>query len=96
MVTENFDLDGIIYPIEYTIEEARVDFRVREAEDSRYILLSGYIKWDGCSDWFLGEHNKDNNTHMMAHFCGREQFGDISKLLDRCWMICEENDRIWG
>ena len=43
-----------------------------EAEE----FITGYVKWDGCSDWLV---------HDSIHYCSRTGLAEVSQVLQRCW-----------
>lgn len=44
-------------------------------------LLSGHVKWDGCSNW-----NFDyQETGMMYHGCSRQNIQRIGDVMGQCW-----------
>lgn len=40
------------------------------------VYLSGYVKWDGCSDWAFDEQDR-----VMLHFCSRNDVKELGELL---------------
>jgi hypothetical protein len=42
--------------------------------------VHGYIKWDGCSNWYFDEQDK-----CMLHGCSREDLDRFGKVLVACW-----------
>jgi hypothetical protein len=45
-------------------------------------ILTGSVKWDGCSNW---------NSDACLHFCEREQFVHLSKLMELCFDFTAKN-----
>ncbi len=54
--------------------------KLAEAE----VLISGSVKWDGCSNWTLGVED------CMTHFCGRSELVGLGELLARLWDLAAE------
>jgi hypothetical protein len=52
--------------------------------DAAEPFLTGFIKWDGCSNWDF--HSRD----CMIHFCGRKHATSIGRLMDRLYQIASE------
>lgn len=47
-------------------------------------FLTGFIKWDGCSNWDF--HTDD----CLRHFCGKVHATSIGRLMDRLYQIASE------
>lgn len=61
-------------------------WRIEEAE----VYLRGFVKWDGCSNW-------DFKTNpVMKHFCGRDDFVFVSRLLEKMWDIAAKEIPAWN
>lgn len=54
-----------------------VEFEVYETNFNcdRSLFLTGYVKWDGCSNWNIPEGN------YQLHFCGRKEMEKFTELL---------------
>lgn len=48
------------------------------------VFMSGYVKWDGCSDIRFDEQDR-----CMLHFCGRKQASRIGLLIGEVYKIAE-------
>jgi hypothetical protein len=53
--------------------------------DEAQIFVKGGIKWDGCSNYIMPEH-QDNS---MTHGCSREDLTEVGDLLGRIWDIAK-------
>lgn len=53
--------------------------------DEADVYLHGFVKWDGCSNWYF-----DEQDHAMIHFCGRRGMKRVSDLLFACFDMTEE------
>lgn len=42
-------------------------------------LMTGYVKWDGCSNWDTGDG--------AIHFCTRDGAQKLGLAMERCWDI---------
>lgn len=49
----------------------------QERPDDKELFLSGFVKWDGCSNWDIGQ----------KHFCGVQEAEGIGKLLRQLYEI---------
>jgi len=52
-----------------------------ESINDAEIFLHGYVKWDGCSNWYFDEQ-KDG---MMLHGCYRLDVLRFGLILAECW-----------
>jgi hypothetical protein len=52
---------------------------IEEAE----VYLNGSIKWDGCSDLYLGDEG-------YYHFCGKQDAAKLGKLIEYLYDKCAE------
>lgn len=43
------------------------------------IFANGSVRWDGCSNWSIGEEG------VMVHSCDKEHLLNIGKVLAACW-----------
>ncbi len=53
-----------------------VNFTIFEHEEADEPMVSGSVKWDGCSNW---------NTEECLHFCCRNQAKDLGDILAACY-----------
>jgi hypothetical protein len=44
------------------------------------VYVHGWVKWDGCSDWYF-----DAQDDVMLHGCTRHDLKRIGDLLTWCW-----------
>lgn len=66
----NADLDASALSVHVTLRE-----RGRDESD---VVLSGMVKWDGCSNWFIPS---------SMHGCGRQDVVDIGQILLQCFDV---------
>ena len=80
-----FQLKGTTYQVSAEIDGSSVAFHVYEDDDTDY-LFSGYVKWDGCSNWDFQSFNARVGCTHPLHFCSKEdaiEFGVfLGKLYD--------------
>jgi hypothetical protein len=78
--------DYFIYKILYSHKEGdyHVDFKIIEPYngDEEDIVFSGYIKWDGCSNW-------DTDKNCSIHFCGLDGLYNFNECLKECYRIAK-------
>jgi len=73
--------------------EAKPFFQHANGEDFDYTYyigqaapyLSGYVKWDGCSDWHFDQQEK-----AMLHACSREGLARFGNVMQACWDLTAE------
>lgn len=70
----------------YGEETGNLTSSIEEAD----VYLSGFVKWDGCSNW---EFNAQEEC--MLHFCDRDSLGYISKVMQKCYDITAEYCPKW-
>lgn len=63
---------------------------ITSSPDEAEVYLSGFVKWDGCSNW---EFNAQEEC--MLHFCDRDSLGYISKIMQKCYDITAEYCPKW-
>lgn len=51
----------------------------------------GFVKWDGCSDWFF-DHNMES---CSVHGCSRSDLIALGELLARCFDMAAEHLPNW-
>ena len=54
------------------------------------LFASGWVKWNGCSDWRF-----DTQDRCMIHGCSREDLSRIGEALSRCWDATKEVLPAW-
>lgn len=59
-------------------------------KDKADVILSGAVKWDGCSNWTFG------SPEIMLHFCTRDELAGIGTLLVRLYDLAAEMVPHWG
>ena len=60
--------------IEYKIYEISPD------EIDEDLIMEGFVKWDGCSNWNLGK------SQCMLHACSRKDLEYFYRLPKICWI----------
>ena len=93
------------YHVEYTIydhEETEDDGPMYHKKDSDYypdpvenvedadIYMHGYIKWDGCSNWYIDEQDRG-----MLHGCTRNDCKRAGDIIARCWDLTRALCKNW-
>lgn len=84
---KNLHVDFYIYKIEGIDSNSNLSFLDKEddlVEDISLAkpLITGYVKWDGCSNWNFGDD--------MMHFCFKESAVMIGTMLGRCYDIAKK------
>jgi hypothetical protein len=51
------------------------------SHESEPLLITGFIKWDGCSHWWFEE--------KYHHLCGRADLAAFTAMLERCWTFTD-------
>lgn len=64
----------------YRTDDCRETEKIEEAE----VVVSGSVKWDGCSNWDF------HTDECMAHFCDRKGLTDFGELLGRLWDLAAD------
>lgn len=58
-----------------------VDINKQTTEiDKALVFAHGFVKWDGCSNWFF-----DTQEEGMIHGCSRSDIERIGAILAECW-----------
>jgi hypothetical protein len=88
MVSElvrKFQLKDTEFSVSAEVHESSVEFHIYKDDDTDY-LFSGYVKWDGCSNWDFQSFNERVGCTHPLHFCSKEdtiEFGVfLGKLYD--------------
>lgn len=78
-----YDQAETTYTVEADQYDCLVRFRVYEKQITGDVdlLLSGDVRWDGCSNW---------NTESYVHFCTQEEIVAFGKLLADLWTWASE------
>jgi hypothetical protein len=74
-----------------TIQEHSIDFAVYDIEerswddgapifDESEPYLHGYVKWDGCSNWYFDEQDR-----VMLHGCNKSDLLRLGQVMGECW-----------
>lgn len=102
-LVKQFKLKGKDYNVSAEVHGASVEYHVYENDDTDY-LFSGYVKWDGCSNWDFTSFNERVGCTHPLHFCSKEsaiEFGlFLAKLYD--WtaelikVLTDEEVASWG
>jgi hypothetical protein len=56
------------------------------------VLVTGYVKWDGCSNWWFG----DPEYCECFHGCERKHMLDIGQVMAECWDWTKELCAHWN
>ncbi len=95
-LVKKFDLKNTEYNVIAEMHESSVELHVYK-QDKVYHLFSGFIKWDGCSNWdFQSFNERVGHTHPL-HFCEKEdaiEFGIfLGKLYDWAHELIAHNEK---
>lgn len=63
-----------------------VDFEIYDSvngEKANDLIISGHVKWDGCSNW-------GNHDHGYVHMCDVEEAYDIAKSLTAAYALAHD------
>jgi hypothetical protein len=66
-----------------SIGDAKNEFYYRDNEANIALAkpyLTGFVKWDGCSNWRF-----DEQEECMLHCCSRDGLNRFSKIMIICW-----------
>lgn len=54
---------------------------------TKKLFLSGFVKWDGCSEFRFQEES--------IHLCGKRGYENFKNLLDAVYEYCSKNIKKW-
>lgn len=96
MIKKRIKLGGQEFTVYAKVREYNVDYDIFE-DDLGYgdvgqkPLISGFVKWDGCSNWHFPSVND-----CMFHGCSRSDLTRFGELMAVCWdmtpKLCENAD----
>lgn len=43
--------------------------------DDDWVIIDGFVKWDGCSNWNF------NTENCMLHFCDKDEAAELGKIM---------------
>ena len=68
------------YCVEAKLVDHHVDFVVYESDypDDQHMYINGYVKWDGCSNWFWDRRE----YQLQLHFCDIGEIRRFGKLIE--------------
>lgn len=88
-----YTFEDLWFYVKATPGEHRVHYEIYDIEgigdgDTDHLLseeplITGHVKWDGCSDWDF------HTDHVLWHECDREGLVRIGAVLARCWDLTE-------
>lgn len=58
------------------------NYSVTPSEETE-VYLHGEVKWDGCSNWFFDEQQRE----AVLHGCSKKCLEDIGKIMAECWEL---------
>ena len=61
-----------------------------ETTDESEVYLSGFVKWDGCSNWSF-----DELARCQLHACDRDSLLAIGRVMAACWDWTHELCHHW-
>ncbi len=84
-LVRKFQLQGTEYNVAADVHGSSVEFHVYKDDEVDH-LFSGFVKWDGCSNWDFHSFNERVGCTHPLHFCSKEdaiEFGIfLGKLYD--------------
>lgn len=89
---EIFDHDGItdngepLFHKRGSISSPDTVESIEEAE----VYLSGYVKWDGCSNWYFNEQDR-----VMLHGCCRDDILRYGLIMAECFDLTKDLCENW-
>lgn len=91
----DYDVEYVIYEIAQVIKGTPNEYLYKNDIDQFVPIteaekrITGYVKWDGCSNWNLDQLN------VMSHFCDRQGLINLGKILSECYDMTKELCRKW-
>jgi hypothetical protein len=85
-----------------SLSDTRIEFNVYEvtswnsddthSKNDSELYLRGYIKWDGCSHFWFGDKNdEDEHGDGYIHLCGYIYFKNHIKLMELLFKYADEH-----
>lgn len=71
------------YNVEWYFHNSRlsINYKITRADrDKNSLIIDGFVKWDGCSNWKFPEQD-----HIMFHACTLEGLDEYAYLMKFCW-----------
>lgn len=65
------------YAAQWAVSE--IEYVADDGEHTGDIFATGYVKWDGCSNWTFYTES------CMHHACSHGMLIDIGDILGKCW-----------
>ena len=88
-------MDFFVYAIEAVESSGKVLFHKKgcghypepvETTEEADVFIHGYVKWDGCSNWYFDEQDRS-----MIHGCRKEDIVNLGLILGECWDYAKQN-----
>lgn len=107
-LVRKFQLKDTDYEVSAEIHDAHVEFYVFETgasgDANTDYLFSGYVKWDGCSNWDFQSFNKRVGCTHPLHFCSKEDAVEFGVFLGQLYdwtaelikVLTDEEVASWG
>ena len=85
----DYHVDYYIYEQEGIMADGKVLFHKKDSDvspdpvetiDESEVYASGFVKWDGCSNWYFDEQER-----VMLHGCDKDDLLNLGKILAECW-----------
>jgi hypothetical protein len=75
-------LEELNFTVLANVSEYYVTFVIHDmhAEDVDEIYLHGSVKWDGCSNWYFDEQDRN-----MLHGCDKADLQRLGIVMAFCW-----------
>jgi hypothetical protein len=73
--------------------EYHADFLIYNDYDLAEVLVSGHVKWDGCSNWWFGD---GISVRESFHGCERKHLLDLGHIMAECWDWTKELCAHWN
>ena len=74
----------LVYTVKWNVWGIASEGENGEAIEKDDILVGGYVKWDGCSNWSF------HTEACMHHACSRSMLLEIGDILAKCWDASEK------
>lgn len=83
-----FELGDADVEVRAERNECSVEFTISKLSHSSHPWITGYVKWDGCSNWDFPQAGK-NYTHPL-HFYSRQSAIEFGQFLGKLYVWAAE------
>lgn len=66
------------------LHENKLSCEFSIVDQEGYLIVEGWVKWDGCMNWRAGEGGS------YEHFCGPEEAVALGEAFAAAWRVCGE------